>query len=283
MIRITPTPVPRITHLPWWLGGTLLLWVMVSLMVLRPMRQAILDTETAIDDLRAEAATRANPPDQDPLELRLQREVRSHQRWIGEWERFRDRISDLRGSAAFAELLTTSIEGRIDFKVALFEARQRLGRTAHARRVVLPADLGIPDTIGTDEDTELRLGQLVATVLLLERCLEHGIARIESVEPQPPRIMSGEDAATGQIAFYPVTIRLTADYENLLALLQALREDEMFFALHRLLIMNEVPEQKGPLTVKMQWNVIAFTPPLPSAQRTEQDEDPDNDEDWMYY
>ncbi len=283
MIRITPAPLPRVQQLPWWLGGTILLWVVVSLTMLRPLRSAIQATDAEIESLQAEIAARAHPPDQDPLDLRLQREMRTHQRWVSEWERHRERIGDLRVSAGLAEILTTSIEGRIDFKVALFEARQRLGRTARARGVALPADLGIPDTIGTDEDTELRLGQLVATVLLLERCLAHDIARIESVTPHSPRIISIEEEPVSQVAFYPVTIQLTTTYETLLELLRALREDEMFFGLRRFLVMNEFPDIEGPLTVKMQWNVIALTTPLPRAQRALPEEESDNEDDWLFY
>lgn len=283
MIRITPSPLPHVAWLPALLGTTVLVLVIGHLLVWRPLRTRLDETKSATASLQSEARSLALPDDAEPLAQRLGREVRVHQRLTVEWEQLQSRIHPMRAGPGFNELLTTSIEGRIDFKVALFEARQRLGRKAMTHQVALPPDLGIPDTIGADEDTELRLGHLAATVLLLERCIEHGIDRIETVAQRPPRMLALEEDVERHLVFYPVIIRLSAPYDHVVALLKALRTDDVFIALRRFMVMNEQPDEAGALTVQLQWSVVSWSGSPARDRALDQDPGLDDPDYWMFY
>ena len=283
MIRLSPNPRVRANLLPWWIGGTLVVILLLALLVVRPLRSATRILKEQRMTIMTEAAAAAHPPNSDPLEQQLQRERRINQRLTAEWERQRAGIRTIRDSSTLDDILSPSIEGRIDFKVALFEARQRLGQMALAHAVKLPPDLGVPDTIGADEDTEIRLGQMAATVLLLKRCIEHGIPRIDAVDPDPPTLIQLEEEMDRNITFYPVRIRMTAHYDELMQLLDALRHDDILFALRRLHIMNAGPGLLDPLTIDAEWSIVALAS-TPALQEPWLDEDHElDDEEWMFY
>jgi len=176
-----------------------------------------------------------------------------------EWAARKTTIRAFREAAALPNVLDPTPEGRIDFKVALFEARRRLGTKAEAQHVTLPSDLGISDTIGADEDTETRLGQLAATVLLLEKCITHGVPTIVEVRALPPsRIALDDEDFTGRIT-YPVYMRMRTEYSLLIDILDALIDDAPFFTLRHFHAVSLAPDQPDWVEVRAEWNILVFS------------------------
>ncbi len=176
-----------------------------------------------------------------------------------EWAFRKSAIQTARAQISLSSVLLSTPEGRIDFKVSLYEARLRLGQMARENDVTLPADLGIPETIGADEDAETRLGQLAATVLLLEDCILRRIPVIESVRALPPLVRQVEvDEFTHQVT-YPVLIRMRCRYPELLSLLEAHHKPNPIFSLERFHIMGMQQDDPEWLDIQTKWNVILFS------------------------
>lgn len=280
MIRITPASVVRPHHLPWVVLGTVALLLALAFGVARPLRlerdamiarTAALNEQMANDERAGEGLSLAE---------RLTREKRAHTRLTEEWEQQTQHIRTFPDGALLTQVLSTTIEGRIDFKVALFEARQRLGQKAAERGVRLPPDLGIPDTIGADEDAELRLGQLAATVRILEHLIHLNVPSIEHVRALPPEILAVKDSRYRSVVFYPVRVRLLCSHEQLTKTLQTLSEGQPFFSLRRVHAMSLFPDEIDELMVRAEWGAVVFV--SADAGRERRWEPEETDVDWLF-
>ena len=284
MIRIAPLPASPIRTVPWILGATLALLVAGLLLGLRPLKQEAARLEASLEAAGQRVAAhqgRGRPS----LVTRLQAEQAAHRQLQAEWERQQERIRAFRQPPVPTEPASLSAEGRIDFKVALFEARQRLGRLAEERDVTLPPDLGIPDTIGADEDTETRLGQLAATVRLLETCIAHGVPVIERVRALPPETIRLTESGGQALQFYPVEMQVRCPYPALLDLLDSLDQRPPQYALYRFQVTSPFPEQTDLLQARLDWAVIMLAPvprgeepppePVAPVRRLNADQEPD--------
>lgn len=279
MIRIAPTPLNPLRAIPVMVGGTLLLILIAWALIGYPLRRAAHETDQRLREVESILATYESV-DGHTVDTLLQQEQWIHERLITGWENKRQRAQTTKVGSALTDILTYSVEGRIDFKVALFEARQRLGRKALEQQVLLPPDLGIPDTIGADEDAEIRLGQLAATVRLLEQCITHEIPLVEQVQVLPPSIVPLQNDAYQNITFYPVKIQLMAPYERLAELLSSMMEEGSFFALRRLRLESGAPHDPEQVSVMAVWSAIVYSSAGPSRQRPTSEQD---DESWMVY
>jgi hypothetical protein len=147
------------------------------------------------------------------------------------WEALRARLNTFKSPPSFTRGATAATETRIDFKVALFEARGLLSRKAEAGGVFLPALLGMDETIAAHEDAETRLWQLAAVVKLAERCIDIGVPGIESIEVLAPydHVLAEEGLIYARE--FPTRIRLACSFDETLQLLDTLLGEEAFFAL----------------------------------------------------
>ena len=224
-----------------------LLAVIVSVVALLQARQIRQARQGSMDSTRLHHLART-----------LEETGRDAARLQSEWESRKSAIQTARAQISLSSVLLSSPEGRIDFKVSLYEARLRLGQMARENNVTLPADLGIPEAIGADEDTETRLGQLAATVLLLEDSISRRIPVIESVLALPPLIRQVEvDEFTHQVT-YPVLIRMRCRYPELLRLLEAHHKPNPIFSLERFHVMGMLQDEPEWLEIQTKWNVILF-------------------------
>lgn len=267
MIRVKPTSIAHARLIPWLIGGTLIAVLSIEFLLIRPRRAEAARLDEALQEVQNDIAAHTHPPEQNAVETRLQRQQRMNQRLMEEWEDKKVRVRTFREGSALTDILSPSIEGRIDFKVALFEARQRLGEMARVRNVALPADLGIPDAIGAEEDAEIRLGQLAATVLLLEKCMEHDIPTITRVRALSPNEVDVYDEEYRRVTFYPVRIHMTCSYDQLLDIVEALMEPDSFFSLRHVHTTSGFPDNPDELDVRIEWAAVAFTPKRRVSQR----------------
>ncbi len=285
MIRFTPVASAQArTILPWIVTATIAIIVLMAMFVVRPMHAEILGTEERMRSVRETIEAHQQSPDSESPELRIVHEQMINERLQEEWGRKQKYIRTFREERTLQDILvpSPSIEGRIDFKVALYEARQRLSGKAREHSVTLPFDLGIPDTIGADEDAETRLRQLAATVLLLEKCIEMNVPVIEEVTALPPRVTELHDDAHKNISFYPVRIRMIYSYEGLLDMLDMLSQDSSFFGLRRFNALSLSPEKPDKVLISTEWSAAVFTmASLSDTIHTDRETDPYHD--WFFY
>lgn len=200
------------------------------------------------------------------------REKMTRDRLRAEWTVLETRTQTLKPGAALADVLSSSEEGRIDFKVALFDARNRLGKKAIEKSVGLPSDLGMAETIGADEDTETRLWQLAATVMLLEQSIDLGIPVIHEVKVKNPLSFPMVYTPYASVMIYPVRITMTCSYAQTLAFLDALMGGGTFFALQRMDIEKPAARDLGDegLRVTLTCGAVVFRlPPKDPAPAAE--------------
>ena len=137
-------------------------------------------------------------------------------------------------------------DGRIDFKIALFTARTNLVALAENKKVNIPDDLGIEETLSTDTRVETALGQLSATVRLVKRVIDTGIKDINQVNPLPSRMKSLQDDTYDRLREYPIKIDAQADFEQCLSLLVQLGDPDNGFSLEHLTLDKISPTDPDP-------------------------------------
>jgi len=192
------------------------------------------------------------------LEGILRRETTRHEELSREWERLRVKTDTFRGRSPLADSLSASEEGRIDFKVALFEARDRLQKQAAAGGVSLPRGLGMDEAIGTDERAETRFWQLASVVKLVEACIRHGVPVVGSIEildPQTFPLLEEEGAVAIE---FPVRLGLRCSYEALRALLRAFGEEGPFFVVREFSMEKEELDAAELLEAQLVCGAILY-------------------------
>jgi hypothetical protein len=146
-----------------------------------------------------------------------------------EWRRMVARVSVFPKSEEQASV------GHIDFKVKLFDVRQRLLRKSRSLDIGLPGDLGVDDAIHSDEDARKKMLQLRTVEKLVNLALDLKIVTLRSIEPLPPVSHQTEQ----KVAFleeYPVRMEFSGDIGNLYDLLNATIEPDSTLALKRVRI-----------------------------------------------
>ncbi|MCF7838762.1 MAG: hypothetical protein K9N49_09045 [Candidatus Marinimicrobia bacterium] len=153
------------------------------------------------------------------------------------------------GASPFEQVLPSAEEGRIDFKVALFNARDVLLSRTRQRNVQIPPGLGMAETIGADELAETRLWQLASIVRLIEQSLEAEIPLIERIEPLPPIAYAGLNAEGLSLREFPIRIVFSGSFLHMLSFLERLMQNEAFFALRRFRVESLITEDALRLRV----------------------------------
>lgn len=244
------------------LGGSALVLVLLLVLIWAPLRHE----RAALATRRADLADALRPytagTGTNSLYDQVLREKMTRDKLRAEWTALEARTQTLKPGAALADVLSSSEEGRIDFKVALFDARNRLGKKAIEKSVGLPSDLGMAETIGADEDTETRLWQLAATVMLLEQGIDLGIPVIHAVKVENPLSFPMARTPYASVMIYPVRVTMTCSYAQTLAFLDALLGKGTFFALRRMDIEKPAPRETGEgLRVTLTCGAVVFRLP----------------------
>lgn len=121
--------------------------------------------------------------------------------------------------------------GRIDYKVALLNAREMIAKQALEANAIVPDKLGMEETIGEEEDPEIRIWQLTSLVKIITTCLEVGILEIHTAKALPPLLLI--DRTAGQIVFreFPVRIEMGASFEKGIQFLTRIQQKGHFHTL----------------------------------------------------
>ncbi len=178
----------------------------------------------------------------DILRQELNKETRHNGDLILAWSNTVSRLNGFQG----AQVVVTERIGKIDFKVALFEVKQRLLKKARALNIELTADIGMDAVVKSSEDARRLMYQLKAVETLLDTALDMKINTVKFVDPMPPHGYHPEDSTEVFVEEYPVRIRLYGNVESLYDLLSSTLASEHFFVLRHLKVRS-VSETKPDL------------------------------------
>jgi hypothetical protein len=221
-------------------------------------------------------------PYQDPtkgkssLTRQLEQEKTLNTRLSTRAESLKTEVSTFPTGSAPSLFLASSEGGRIDFKVALFDARQTLTRRAEEKKIALPPDLGMDETIAAGEDSETRLWQLAATVRLLDNLLAEQIQSIDRIRPKPPLMIDLFHPDYVGLWEYPIAVQFRCTFPALLKVMERLRQPDHFFSLRRIQIEEPGGTEQEPLLVQLTAGagVLRGTANLPRPRTEREVPDP---------
>ncbi len=187
-----------------------------------------------------------------------------------EWEYLLLRMETFPRNTRLADVLDSPEEGRIDYKVALYDARNRLAEAAGEAGVSLPDDiLGLPETIGADESAEVLLWQLAVTKLLINRGIESGLPVINRVRAYRPLNQKLAEQNSLFVYLYPVFIESRQNYAQLTGFLDALLEHPESFILQRFEARVSEIDADPLLDVTIVCGAALFRPGIPEEPAVE--------------
>ena len=216
------------------LGGCVVVIGLLWALVLQPMRDEERACRNEVRDLERELGTFQVRMEDGDLAGRLSSAAARNRRLMAEWARLRETVDTFRDRDAIREALPTYEDGRIDFKVALFDAREQLVENAAKAGVSLPEDLGIPEAIGTAERAELRLWQLAATVRLVQLAIDARLPAISVIEPEAPVVLGLDDDTGHTTMEFPTRMVLRCSFRHLVRFLDRLSRQGSFYAVRKL-------------------------------------------------
>ena len=210
------------------------------------------------DAIKHELQLAAANQRQRPMERIITSETARNEDLAREWEQLRLKVDTFRGSSPLVEALSPDAEGRIDFKVALYDARDRLEALAAKSAVTLPANLGMQETIGEDEEIEMRIWQLAAVVRLIESCIAHDVSHIEALEVLSPSVYPLLEEEHSVAIEYPVRITLQCQFDKLVKLLAHMDSAGSFFAVRGCKVALLGAAEEKPLSVMLVAGAVNF-------------------------
>jgi len=211
-----------------------------------------------------------------PLARQLDQEKALNARLTARAKSLKTEASSFPAGSTPSLFLASSEGGRIDFKVALFDARQTLTRRAEEKKIALPPDLGMDETIAAGEDSETRLWQLAATVRLLNNLLAEQILSIDRIRPRPPLMIDLLHPDYIGMWEYPITVRFRCGFPELLKVLERLRQPGHFFSIRRIRIEEHGGTEQEPLLVQLTAGagVLRGTADMPRTRTEREAPDP---------
>ena len=117
--------------------------------LLRPVQEEVRSCRKEILSVEDELSTFRLRMEDGGLAERLSEAKLRNRQLVAEWDELRSRVDTFGDDKALRDTLPAYDDGRIDFKVALFNARDQLLDDAAKANVEMPEDLGVPETIGT--------------------------------------------------------------------------------------------------------------------------------------
>ncbi|HNX35486.1 MAG TPA: hypothetical protein PKM57_12710 [Kiritimatiellia bacterium] len=170
-----------------------------------------------------------------------------------EWSRIAERL------AAFPNqtVVRNTEVNRIDYKVQLYEIRQRLqARSGELKIQLIPTELGLDETVASGDAIRVRMQQLKAVEKLADLTLDRQIQRLVEIYPLSP--VEHKDKKGRKIfEEYPVRIECDVDFEHLYTFFQSVFEENQIFTFRNLRIESG-PTFDSKLRVKAVLSALLF-------------------------
>jgi hypothetical protein len=223
-------------------------------------RQAL---ETRIARMRAKLAESNLLLGEDALIDREQRERRQGNRLRQEWAAAVAHLSDTGEGASNAV-------GHIDFKMALFDTERRLLEKAAAAHIELPRDLGVHETVKSDQDARVLMHQLRAVERLVGLALDLEIETVRAVHPLAVRMHTAREGGVVYVEEYPVQLQFYGSLRNLYDFLHASLERGTAMVLRNLQVEAASPRNADLLQVDTVMSMLIFVKEPAEAAPVEQ-------------
>ena len=170
-----------------------------------------------------------------------------------EWSRIAERL------AAFPNqtVMRNTEVNRIDYKVQLYEIRQRLqAKSGELKIQLMPTELGLDETVASGDAVRVRMLQLKAVEKLADLTLDRQIQRLVEIYPLAP--VEHKDKKGRKIfEEYPVRLECDVDFEHLFTFFQSVFEENQFFTFRNLRIESG-PTFDSKLRVKAVLSALLF-------------------------
>jgi hypothetical protein len=222
--------------------------------LLLPMNRQRKRMEQDIDNMAAELAQKNYLLGEDALQRKLDTEVNHYYKLEKEWQ---DTVAHL-GAIVPLDYATTSSVAHIDFKVTLFTVRQRLLHKSRTLGISLPNDLGVDETVVSNEDAFQRMLQLRVVEKLVDLALDLKIKTVRGLSPLPPIT---HRAGAGQVEYfreYPLELDLYGTQDNLYELLNVVMEPGHVFVLRGLRVESTGRARSNLLNIKAVMSALVF-------------------------
>ena len=216
-----------------------LLIFLVWFFALAPLNRQRRELLAEIEDM-AEQLARKNFLRGEDLLLREKEAELAHNRKVhAEWDELSARM------AAFAnqKRLVPDAPGRIDFKVALFDVRQRLLAKSRALRVTLPEAIGMNEEVNSDEDARVLMLQLRTVEKLVDLMLDLKIGALRNIERMPPALHRVGPKDPPFLEEYPVRLDFHASIDNILDLFHQVMQPQHVFVIKNLRVEAVNPHE----------------------------------------
>ena len=233
-----------------------LLWFFAMM----PMQANRRKLERANESLLQELTMNKGQFGEKPLERKKDRARAEEERLREEWRRSALRLS------AF-ELMTihgTQDVSKIDYKVELFNVRERLTRKAAERGIRPSFDLAIDELLLSNEDARKRMLQLKAAEKLMDTAIQIKVGRVEMVEPLEPIVYRDDPELPPYLEEYPVRIQYAGTIENVYGFIQEVFQTNSVFVHRRLKVEKE--SLQNPSRVRIDATLSAFVFPISPAE-----------------
>ena len=170
-----------------------------------------------------------------------------------EWSRIAERLASFPSHASQPSTTENTI---IEYKVQLYEIRERLqGKSNELNIKLIPVDF-MDETLTSDDSVRTRILQLKAIELLANMALDWKIQQLVEIYPLSP--IQHVDA-NGQNTFteYPVRVECDVDFTHLFTFFQSVFEENQVFTFRNVRIESG-PTFESKLRVKAILSALLF-------------------------
>lgn len=170
-----------------------------------------------------------------------------------EWSRIAERLATFPNQT----VLRNTAVNRIDYKVQLYEIRQRLQAKSDELKIkLMPTELGLDETVASGDAVRERMLQLKAVEKLADLTLDRQIQRLVEIYPLAP-IVHKDKKGRKIFEEYPVRIECDVDFEHLFTFFQSVFEENQVFTFRNLRIESG-PTFDSKLRVKAVLSALLF-------------------------
>jgi len=164
-----------------------------------------------------------------------------------EWAQIAERLASLQAQVP---------SDIIDYKVQLYEVRERLKAKSEELKITLiPTDF-MDDSLTSDEDTRTRILQLNAVELLANLALDRQIQQLVEIYPLSP-IQHVDKTSQKTFTEYPVRVECDVDFTHLYSFFQSVFEEDRVFTFRNIRIESG-PTLDTKLRVKAILSALLF-------------------------
>ena len=222
--------------------------------LLSPLNRRRHRLEDEIDKMRSQLARKNYLLGEEALLTKKREVTRNNANLRREWAQMTRRLAAF---PSFQDVQNSPVPN-IDFKVALFDVRQRLRAKSQALNIQLPHDLGMDEHIESDEDARILMLQLRTVENLADMMLDLKIGMLRDISPMPPLRHGAGANSTAYLEEFPVRVQLYGSIENIYALSQAMLEREHVFALRNLRIESASRGRPDLMSVNAVVSALVF-------------------------